>query len=176
MKTQRNDVGQKIAKRTHSGHIAKIVMAAKGSAIATALAVEDYHKTLEIETLVTAAKTCRKQLETVVAQLTAEHDRALAYRNELNDDAYQAIMRRIPEKITPQVQEAETQLRAVNDKLMRAGLEIMAERWDLLAAGVNHRVLGCDHRLTLIEAALGNAKPKKLQKRRADGKFVSNRS
>lgn len=171
-KTQRNDVGQKIAKRMHGSHIAKIVAAAKESAIATAVAVQDYRKTCEVETLAQAAKTCRAALNEIVAQLTAEHDRALAFRNEMNDVAYQSTMRWISDKTTPQVQTAEATLRAVNDKLMRAGLEITAERWDLLAAGVNHRVRGCDHRLALVEKALGNAKPQKPRAKKTATKYV----
>lgn len=160
MQTQRNDVGQKIAKRIHSGHIAKIVAAAKESSTATAIAVEDFRQTCEVKTLAKAAKTCRKTLNEIVARLTAEHDSALTYRNELNDKAYQDIMRRISEEITPNVQKAETELRAANDKLMRAGLEQTAERWDMLTAGHNYRARCCDHRIEIIETALGSNKPR----------------
>lgn len=161
--TQRNDVGQKIAKRIHSDHIAKIVKAAKESAIATAIAVEDYHKTCEVEKIVAAAKECRKNVNFTISQITAAYEATINLKDAGNLTAYDVGMKSITDQIAPSVQAAEATLRAVNDKLMRAGLEITAERWDLLTAGSRGRAHGCTLRLEMIEKALGSNKPKKAR-------------
>lgn len=174
MQTQRNEIGMKTRRQT-SEHVAKIVAAAKGSAIATAIAVEDYHKTCEVENLAKAAKTCRMHVTDIVAAIVNSHDMANKCRLINNDIGYEANMKAVVD-LTPKVQEAEATLRAVNDKLMRAGLEITAERWDMLTAGNRGRAHGCTARLEMIEKALGRNKPKKTQKRGAFGKFATNQS
>lgn len=171
MQTQRNETGMK-TRRQQNGHIAKIVQRAKESAIATALAVEDYRKTCEVETLAQAAKTCRMDINDRVDQLIAAHDAALALNKKGDVTAYKVGMESIANQMAPAVQNAEAALRATNDKLMRAGLEITAERWDMLAAGNPYRAHGCAHRLELIEAALGSAKPKKPRAKKAVVNYV----
>ena len=112
-------------------------------------------KATKLEKLIQKVAACRERLDALVCESGRLYEN-LEIANGENDDTMGYEYVEMLDENHIETGEVMSQLETALDKLLRAGLRFMAERWDFLVAGDDYRVRNRDLWLAAIEAALGS--------------------